>query len=144
MFLNILLLTGCSKEKYFTCKIDLYNDIQEYKLDASYKVYYKDSYVTKIEKEEIYTSDKKTTLDYFNEYKALEYKNLNNLYSGVIHTIEYKENKVKLNATMDMTLMDIKKMIKDDYIDKDYVISGKLTTSGIKNIYKSKGANCDI
>ena len=43
-----------------------------------------------------------------------------------------------------MELVDIKKMVKDKKIDKDYVISNKLTTSGIVKIYESKGAICDI
>jgi len=43
-----------------------------------------------------------------------------------------------------MNLVDIKKMIKNKYIDRDYINSNKLTTGGIKNIYKEKGAICDI
>ena len=41
-------------------------------------------------------------------------------------------------------LIDIKKMVKNKYIDRDYVVSNKLTTGGIKNMYKEKGATCDI
>ena len=142
--ISILLLTGCSKEKYFTCKIDLYNDIQEYELNAEYKIYYKNSFVTKIEKEEIYISENEDTLDYFNEYKNLEYSNINNLYGGTTYNIDLKEDRVKMVANIDMNLVDISKMIKDKYIDRDYVVSNKLTTGGIKNIYKEKGAICDI
>lgn len=142
--LFILFLTGCTKEKYFVCEIDLYNEIQEYELTAQYKVYYDNSYVTKIEKKEAYITDDKETLNYFNEYKSLEYMNLNNLYGGTIYTVSLKENKVILNATINMEEVDIKKMIKNKYIDKDYIVSNKLTTGGIKNIYKEKGAICDI
>lgn len=143
-FISIILLTGCTKDKYFICNIDLDNEVQEYHLDATYKVYYKDSYVTKIEKEEIYISKKEPVLDYFEEYKELEYTNINNLYGGTIYDVEREDDNVILNATLDMTLIDIEKMAKDDYIDNDYVISNKLTTGGIKNIYKEKGAVCDI
>lgn len=143
-FISILLLTGCSREKYFTCKIDLNNNIEEYKLDALYKVYYKNSFVTKVEKEEIYISDNEETLEYFNEYKNLEYKNINSLYGGTTYNVDLKEDKVVLNATIDMNLVDMDKIIKNKYIDKDYIVSNKLTVSGIKYIYKSKGAKCDI
>lgn len=140
----VLLLTGCSKDKYFICEINLDNNIQEYKMDALYKVYYKDSFVTKIEKTETYISNNEDTLEYFNEYKNLEYQNINNLYGGTTYNIDFKENKIVLNATIDMSLVDIKKMVKNKFIEKDYVTSNKLTTSGIKYIYKSKGAKCDI
>ena len=144
LFISILLLTGCSKEKYFTCKIDLENKNEDYKLDAEYKIYYKNSYVTKVEKIEVYESDNEDTLEYFNEYKNLEYEDLNSLYGGITHTIDLKENKITLNATLDMSLVDIVKMVKNGYVDRDYVVSNKLTTGGIKYIYKAKGAICDI
>lgn len=144
VLLIVILLTGCSRDKYFICKIDLNNEQMEYRLNATYKVYYKNSYVTKIEKQEIYETDNEDTYNYFNEAKNLEYLNLNNLYGGVTHTISLEENKVILDAVIDMQNVDIKKMIKNKYIDRDYVIGEKLTVGGIKNIYKEKGATCDI
>lgn len=140
----ILLLTGCNKEEYFTCTTNLYNETQQYKLKAFYKIYHENSFVTRIEKEEIYTSFNKNTLNYFNEYKNLEYSNLNNLYGGFTYNVDLKDDEVKLNVTIDMSLVDIKKMLKDDYIDSNYVVSNKLSTAGVKNIYKEKGAICGI
>ena len=116
MFIVCILLTGCSNDKYFVCKIDLDNEIDEYHLDAIYKVYYKNSYVIKIEKEEIYITQNKDTLNYFNEYKNLEYLNLNNLYGGITYKVDASQDKVKLNATIDMNLVDINKMIKNNKI----------------------------
>lgn len=147
IFLTLILcfiLSGCSKEKYFICKIDLYNEIQKYELNAVYKVYYEKTFVTKIEKEEIYTSNEKNTINYFNEYKNIEYEDLSNLYGGIIYDVKTTRDKVKMTATIDMKLANIKKMVKNNYIDKDYVISGKLSVGGIKLIYKEKGAICDI
>jgi hypothetical protein len=46
LLLIIILLTGCSKDKYFTCKIDLNNEQMEYHLSANYKIYYKNSFPT--------------------------------------------------------------------------------------------------
>lgn len=144
LLLIVVLLTGCSKDEYFTCEIDLNNEQMEYHLNATYKVYYKNSYVTKIEKNEIYETYNEDTYNYFNEAKNLEYINLNNLYGGITHTISLEENKVILDATYDMSIVDIKKMLKNKYIDRYYVIGNNLTVGGIKNIYKEKGAICDI
>ena len=142
--LIVILLTGCTKDKYFNCKIDLNNEQMDYHLSATYKVYYKNSYVTKIEKNEIYETDNEDTYNYFNEAKNLEYMNLNNLYGGITYTVNLKKNKVVLDATLDMSIVDIKKMLKKQYIDKDYVIDNNLTVGGIKKIYIEKGAICDI
>lgn len=144
LLINLFILTGCSKEKYFTCKIDLENKNEDYKLNAEYKIYYNNSYVTRVEKKEIYNSNNEDVLEYFNEYKNLEYDNLNSLYSGVTYNVELKDNEIILNANLDMSLMDISKMLKDGYIDRNYVVSNKITTGGIKYIYKEKGAICDI
>lgn len=144
LFINILLLTGCGKDNYFTCKINIDNDMEEYKLNAEYKIYYKNSFVTRIEKEEIYISENEDILQYFDEYKNLEYNNLNKLYGGITYTVNLIDNKVILFSDIDMSLVDIEKMVKNKYIDKDYVVSNRLTTGGIKYIYKAKGATCDI
>ena len=90
IFILLTCLTGCNKDKYFTCKIDLYNELQEYKLDSIYKVYYEDSYVIKIEKKEIYMSELEDTLKYLNQYKILEYENINNLYGKVEYSVKTK------------------------------------------------------
>lgn len=142
--LSIIFITGCSKQKYMTCTIELENNNQNYTLNAIYKVYYKDKYVTKIEKEEIYKSDDKKVLDYFNEYKNLEYNNLNDIYGGFEFNVNYKEDTVKLNSSIDMSVIDVKKMVANNYLDKNYVVANKLTTSGAKYFYSSKGASCDI
>ena len=140
----LVLLCGCSKEKYFLCKTSLTNEMDEYKFNAVYKIYYKDTFVTKIEKEEIYTSNNEDTLEYLNEYKKLDYSNLNKLYGGITYNVEQKETSVNVNATLDMSIVDVNKMVKDKYIDSDYAITGKISTSGIKYIYEEKGAKCDI
>lgn len=144
LLLIVVLLTGCSKDEYFTCEIDLNNEQMEYHLNATYKVYYKNSYVTKIEKKEIYETDNEETYNYFNEAKNLEYINLNNLYGGITHTISLEDNKVILDATYDMSIVDIKKMEKNKYINSYYITGNNLIVGGVKNIYKEKGAICDI
>ena len=92
LFITFFLLVGCTKEKSFNCKLDIYNEVDEYKLIANYKIYYKNTEVLKIEKDEKYISDNEKTLEYFNEYKKLEYENLNNLYGEVLYNINMSDN----------------------------------------------------
>lgn len=139
----IFLLCGCSKEKYFICTSKITNKVQEYELIGTYKIYYENTFVTKIEEQEIYISNNKETLNYFYEYKKLDYENLNNLYNGISHSIEKENTKVKFNSVLDFSIIDIEEMLKNKYLSKDYIVLGKLTTSGSKYIYESKGAVCE-
>lgn len=142
--LFILLLVGCRKEEYITCNIEVNNNIQNYEMNGIYKIYYNGNYVEKIEKKEKYISSDISMINYFDEVNNLDYYNLNDLYGGVIYTIKNNKNDVEVDVTIDMDNVDIKKMVKNKYLDKDYVISNKLTTSGIVKIYESRGAICDI
>ena len=40
--------------------------------------------------------------------------------------------------------LNIKSMVNDEFLDKYYVKNNKLTLSGLKQFYKSKGIDCDI
>ena len=144
LFIFTLFLVGCSKNEYITCNIDVDNKIENYNMNGVYKIYYKDNFVTSIEKKETYISSDVDMIKYFNEVNNLEYYNLNYLYGGVSYEINSDETSVNLNVNINLELLDIKKMVKDNKIDKDYVISNKLTKSGIVKIYESKGAICDI
>lgn len=140
----ILFLVGCSKNNYITCSLEQENKIQNYIATGEYKIYYKDKYVTKIEKLEKYISTDQTVLNYFQESKKLEYYNLNDLYGGYDYNIKNNGEFVLINTFIDTSLVDFKKMVKNQYIDKNYVISNKLTTSGIIKKYESIGAICNI
>lgn len=144
IFIFILFLVGCSKNNYITCNIEVENKIENYNMNGIYKIYYKNNFVTNIEKQETYISPDEDVIEYFNEVNNLEYYNLNDLYNGFSYEIIDEENSVGINVTIDLELVDIKQMVKDKKIDKDYVVSNKLTTSGIVKIYESKGAICDI
>lgn len=140
--LIVFFLFGCSNQKYITCNINLNNELNNYKREGTYIVYYNDKYVSKVEKEDEYISNDKSVLDYFSESNRLSYEDLNNKYGGIDYTIDNKENEVVIKANIDFSKADVKKMSKDGFIDKDYVVSNKLTLSGIKYIYESKGFKC--
>lgn len=140
----ILFLVGCSKNEYITCNIDINNEQQNYIMRGSYKIYYKDNYVTKIEENEKYISNDEYMLEYFNESKNLDYYNLNDLYGGYTYNINKNENNIDLSVIIDIESVDIKNMIKDKKIDQDYIVGNRLTTTGAIKIYESKGAICGI
>lgn len=139
--ISVFFLTGCTN-KYFVCNANIKNSDMNYKLEAKYKIYYNNNYVTKIEKEEIYTSEDKKIIDYFDDYKALELSNSNDLYGGFEYKIDSTLKKVKINTIIDLNAVDIKKMVNNNYLDEDYVIGNKLTTTGARYYYKERGAIC--
>lgn len=139
----VLLITGCGKQEYIKCTIDINNIEENYVLNGTYKVYYDNKYVTKIEKKETYSSSKEEILDYFEEKENLEYKRLSDFYGGYEYNIKRDTEAVKINSNINMKLIDAKKMVKNNDLDKDYVINNKLTITGAKYLYLSKGAVCE-
>ena len=145
IFFSLFLLLGCTgKIEQRTCKIDIENDIEGYTLKGKYIIYYnKYEYVTKIEKEETYKSYDKEVLEYFNRSKEIDYKNISK-YGGYEYTVEKLDDKVHINVIIDLKQTDVKQMIIDKKIDRDYTNNNKITLYGIKDYYESKGAICDI
>lgn len=140
----ILFLVGCGRDKYITCDIEVENEVQNYTLTGQYKIYYKNNYVTKIEEYERFSSFDKSVINYLDESKNLDYYNLKDMYGGYEYEIQNKTTSVTLNSYIDMNLVNIKQMVIDKKIDKDYVLANKLTTSGAVMMYEAKGAICDI
>ena len=138
----VLFLVGCSREKYIVCKVDIKNDIQNYSNVGTYKIYYKKSFVTKIEKQEKYISKDKDVIDYFRNYKELEYYDLNDKYGGISYNLKDIKDGIEISSNFDFKTINVKYMAREGKIDRDFVISGKLTLSGIKSIYESRGATC--
>ena len=145
VLLSLFLLVGCTnKIKEGNCKIDLKNSNEGYTLKANYKIYYdKNEYVTKIEEDITYKSDNESVLDFYYKAKSMEYQKLYN-YNGIEYSIELIDNKIKITSTRDLKETNVKKMIKDKLIDRDYTSANKLTLYGMKDYYEAKGAVCDI
>lgn len=142
VFISVFVLTGCS-DKYFVCETNIENTDLNYTLTAKYKIYYNKNYVTKIEKKEKYNSNDKNIINYFNDYKNLELNNLNDLYGGFDYEIKVDNKNVIIKNNIDLKITNIKKMVKDNYLNEYYVVNNKLTTTGAKYYYKERGAVCD-
>ena len=138
----VIMLCGCSKDEYITCDINVRNNVDDYELVGTYKIYYKDNYVTKIEKDEKYTSINQDEINLLYESKNLEYYSLNDKYGGYTYNIKKEDNEVNINTYIDLENINIKKMVKDNYIDSDYVSLKGLKLGGIKYFYRDRGAIC--
>ena len=138
----ILMTCGCGKDKYILCTNKVDNKIQNYELYAEYKIYYDGNFVKKIEKLEKYSSNDLEVLDYFEEYKDLYYNNFKDLYGGYTYTISKDKKNVEIKTTINLDEVNIKQMIRDDILDKNYSSSNKLTKSGAIYYYEGIGAIC--
>ena len=138
----LFLLSGCGNSKYIVCSADIKNNVENYNLVSKYKIYYDKNFATKIYKNEVYKSNDENIIDYFEEYKKLDYSNLNDLYGGYDYEIIRDKNSVTVNVTVNLSDVDLKKMVDDGEIDKNYVIAQKITVSGLKKIYEEKGYEC--
>ena len=142
LILVLLLLCGC-KSKYIICNIKIDNNNLNYNLEGKYKIHYKKTQVTKIEKEEIYSSDDPDVIKYLDESKDIELSSLKEKYNGYTFEIKSDRKNVKIKTNIDVKVLDLKQMVKDEYLSKYYVNKNKLTLGGIKLFYESRGAECE-
>ncbi len=141
LILGIVLLTGCSeKEGKLVCKKE--QDINSNtKLESVYTVAYKNGYVTKLNTEEIITSEEESIL---NTYKD----NLEKVYSAY-NNIKYYENKIKIEGNrlisttkVDYEHIDTDKLIEIDENNKVAIENGKVKVSVLKEAYEQLNATC--
>lgn len=144
ILVSFLFITGCNNNKSITCTSIIENKLSDYKMSAEYKITYNSDYVKTIEKKEQYKMDTEDIKNYIYESKNLEYKNLNDLYGGYQYEVTETENEVNVKVFINVEELNIKSMINDEFLDKYYVKNNKLTLSGLKQFYKSKGIDCDI
>ena len=144
VFITLILLTGCfNKEKLMTCTSNINNTKQNYNSNIIYSVYYKNKVVTKVVINEIYKSDNLDMITYFKESRSAIYDNYNKLYGGYSYEIQEGDNRLEINNTIDYSKVNVKKMVKNKIIDKDYVDSYyNLTKIGAKTMYENIGATC--
>lgn len=139
----LFLLSGCfNSEKIMICKSNIKNDMQNYKSDVEYKIYYKNNLVTKTIVEESYYTNKDEVIKYFETSLSATYNNLNELYGGYDYTIDQGDGYITFKTVINYEKVDLKKMYKNglnnNYIKKD----GTLTINSAKKMYEKKGAEC--
>ena len=138
----LFLLVGCSKNTV-VCTSNINNKKQKYNSHSKYQIYAKNNIVTRVVIDEEYKSKDSNIIDYFDDYLQLTYLTLKENYGALVYKGSKSKNKVNYHAEIDYKSTDVKEMVKDNYIDKDYVVNDKVTLSGLIKKYESKGAKCD-
>lgn len=139
----IIFLSGCSNESIISCKINIDNKKEEYASNFTYEIYYKDKYVKKIKINETYNSNVSSKINYFEELRKSENEYLNLIYGGFAYDINrVSPSELLVNINIDCDSTDIKQMVKDGYLSKNYVSGNRLTLIGAKSMFESIGATC--
>ncbi len=138
----IILLTGCSKTTTI-CESHINNSEQNYKENAKYTIYSKNNFVKKVSINEQYKSEDSNVIDYFDSYLKLTFLTLNEQYGNIEYKSKQIKNGIQYFVDIDFENTNIKEMVKNGYLDKDYVVNNQITTLGIKKMYESQGAKCN-
>lgn len=141
-----LLLSGCGKEtaQTMTCTLTQKDVVNQYELDATYVVNYKNDLVTDVETTEIVTSDDTTVLDSFEQQLKQIYQAMQDNYGGYDINIQNDGQKVTSIVKIDYQKLNFDQLIEDNSAMKNYVNdNNQLTLEGIKTMYQSQGISCE-
>lgn len=140
----LLLLTGCSKTEITTCKLESNNTADGYKTSTNYTIESKKGYVTKIEFEDVTTSDNETVLNNLKELVESSYASSKKNYGGFEYSVSLDGGKLTSKVTMDFDVLNLDKYVKDNTssFKSKYIEDGKLTLEGATTLYESYGATC--
>lgn len=141
-----LLLSGCGKEtaQTMTCTLTQKDVVNQYELDATYVVNYKNDLVTDVETTEIVTSDDTTVLDSFEQQLKQIYQAMQDSYGGYDINIQNDGQKVTSIVKIDYQKLNFDQLIEDNSAMKNYVNDkNQLTLDGIKTMYQSQGISCE-
>lgn len=147
VFIGIIFICGCQKttigQNVTKCTLDNDQSKSGYKVKTTYKIYSKNDIVTKVDTNEILTSENTTIIKYFDDLYKKQYKSENDKYGGYTYDVKTDKNKVILNVTINYNKIDLDSYIKDNSAMKSYVNKdNKMTLKGIKTMYESLGAKC--
>lgn len=146
----LLLVSGCgskqavaAEEKTLSCTLHRRDVINNYELDSTYVVYYKNNVVNKVKTTEVVSSSDQTIIDYFKETLDSSYSAMDKAYGGYEYTITPEDGKVTSITSIDYTKINMDQLIKDDASIKSIVNSkNQITVNGIKKLYQQMGAEC--
>lgn len=156
ILITVALVSGCSSKKESVEKIEIPKPKIEEKsfrctlnktmedtttLDATYLVFYKGEDVTRLNTEEIMTSNNSTTLELYE-------KQLENLYQ-TYRNIDYYDNEIRIegNKLYSVTKIDYEKIDMNKFLEineqmKSLIDDGKLKVLTLKAMYQTLGITC--
>ena len=135
----LLLLTGCGN-KVIKCTVNTEGD--KYTYEATYKIEYSGKYVTKITKNEKYTTSDKEKYNYLKNYRELELGHMDATYGGYSYKIDLGKRTINIKTTINTKKLNADKLVDDKLLSKYYVDKNKILVSGLKKYYESKNATC--
>jgi len=156
ILVTVAFLSGCSdkkekkeqlesqkpkiEEKSFKCTLNKTME-DSTNLDATYLVFYKGENVTRLNTEEIMTSNNDKTLELYQ-------KQLENLYQAY-RDIEYYNNEIRIegNKLYSITKIDYEQINMDQFLKineqmKSLIDDGKLKVLTLKAMYQTLGITC--
>lgn len=160
LLLCMLLLVGCGKDKetkkdpsngdsngsnqkVLECTNKSKNTVDNYEINATYKVYYTTDYVEKIVTVKEIVSNDNNVLDFQKQSFDNSYNNMKHYYGGYTFTSSKENGKVKYNITIDCLTIKMADLAKDYTRIKPYVDDkNHISVEGLKVIYESLGASC--
>lgn len=141
---GVLLFSGCgNKEQKLSCTINKNDVVNGYEMTSDYNVIAEGNKVTKVKTTEVVESDSEEILKYFKQYIENTYTKMDENYGGYDFEANIKDNKLTVDTTIDYTVLDVEKLIKDDSTMKQFVDkNNNLTFDGVKKLYEALGATC--
>lgn len=138
----MLFCTGCKSGKTETMNCSRVVDQAGIKFDLSYKVVYKNNFVTSIHSiEKIISDDAFVLQSYMDEVNGIyePYKGLNHY----DYNVAIDGNTLISRIDIDYTKVDTKKMIEIDPNNSDLIYNGKIDIDTMRAYYETIGIVCE-
>lgn len=135
--------SGKNKPETKTIECTLEQDLSDYKLNATYKIYATGDVVDKVETIEIVDSPNAEILNVLETNVKTQYENNSKRYGGTDYKITNDGSKIESKVTIDYSKYDMEKMVNDNSAMKSFLNSdNRLTVDGATSLYKAMGATC--
>jgi len=129
------------KEVKSVCTLN--KNADETSVKSEYNIYSTEGYVDKVETIETVIADSDDILDEYEKLVKNTYSTYNKKYGGYTFDIDRKSDKLIVNTTIDYKKMDLEAFAEDNDGMESYMKNGKLSLTGIKELYESIGADCE-
>lgn len=142
LLLVVIILSGCtSKLDIAECNFE--SKQSDYNIKSKYTIYYRDNIVEKIDIDEVISSSSKDKLNGFNKSYKKQYDSNKTMYGGYTYNIKKNKNKLELSASIDYTILDMKKFVSNNPAIKKYLNrDNKLSLDGAIKMYQASGSKC--
>lgn len=143
VFLFIIMVIFGSRNELEETICTFESNQNNYKLNIEYNIYSKNMIVIKTVANSTYESSDKDLLKNIKKEIGVQYKSLNDKYSGYSYKFTMKKNKLYSVVKIDYKKHDMKKFVYDNVAMKNFINEKKqFTLDGAIDYYESMGAIC--